>query len=267
MNPKPANLESYLGRPSPIEPQLRFLLKGVRKPVIFDVGACEGEDTIRYSRMFPGARLLAFEPLPANQEILRENLARYSVAAEVIPCAVSNRKGTAEFHVSDGRPPELFSGENWNYGNKSSSLLPPALGTPMHGWITFPDRITVQCDTLVDVCASHDIDSIDFMHMDVQGAEGLVLEGASAVMPRIRVIWMEVPNQELYSGQKLRGEIESILRNHGFAVAYEELRGAEGDQLYVNLRFARNRLYLAGLRLTRVLSRLANPFRVKPTGR
>ena len=85
------------------------------------------------------------------------------------------------------------------------------------------------------------------MHMDVQGAEGLVLEGASAVMPRIRVIWMEVSNQELYSGQKLRGEIESILRNHGFAVAYEELRGAEGDQLYVNLRFARNRLYLAGL--------------------
>lgn len=267
MKPKPADLEFYLRRPSPIEPHLKFLLKRTSRPVIFDIGACEGEDSIRYSRLFPGARLFAFEPLPANLEILRTNLAKYSVVAEVIPAALSDRRGSAEFHISDGRPPELFSGEDWNYGNKSSSLLPPAEAGPMHGWITFPRRITVPCETLVDVCASRGIDRIDFIHMDVQGAEGLVLEGAKAMLPRIRMIWLEVSNQELYKGQKLRGEIEQMLASQGFALAYQELRGAEGDQLYLNLRFARNRLLLVGRRLRRLCSRLARPLRSNPPPR
>jgi FkbM family methyltransferase len=261
VNPQPVDLEVYLARPSPLEPFLRFVLKRVNAPVILDVGACEGEDSIRYSRLFPGARILAFEPLPANQEILKANFAKYGIPAELVPSALSDRRGSAEFYVSDGRPPELFSGERWNYGNKSSSLLPPAKAEPMHGWIRFPGVITVPCETLSDVCTARKVGRIDFVHMDVQGAEGLVLEGAKAVLPRIRAIWLEVSSQELYRGQKLRGDIESVLRLAGFELAYEESRGAEGDQLYLNLRFGRNRLWLARRRLRRICSRLLRPFR------
>jgi FkbM family methyltransferase len=267
MNPQPVNLQSYLGQPSPLERSLRHLLKGTASPVIFDIGACEGEDSIRYSRLFPGARIFTFEPLPANQEIIRANLAKYGVSAELIPVALSDHRGSAIFHVSAGRPKDLFSGENWNYGNKSSSLLPPAAAEPMHGWIQFPERITVPCETLADVCAARGIDRIDFIHMDVQGAEGLVLEGAKAMLPRIRLIWLEVSNQELYQGQKLRSDLEAMLQRAGFALAYEESRGVEGDQFHINLRFGRNRLWLAGQRLRRLCSRALRRFlpkRVSP---
>ena len=259
-----ADLDPYLARPSSVEPYLGFLLKSLAAPVIFDIGACEGEDSIRYSRLFPRARVLAVEALPANQELLKANFAKYGVSAELIPVALSDRRGSAVFHVSAGKPPELFSGESWNYGNKSSSLLPPASAEAMYGWINFPERITVQCETLVDVCAARNVDHVDFIHMDVQGAEGLVLEGAKPMLPRIRVIWLEVSNQLLYQGQKLRAEIEEMLQRHGFALAYEESRGAEGDQLYVNLRFLRNRLWLAGRWLRRFCSRLVRPFRQRP---
>jgi len=260
-----ADLESYLSRPSSIEPFLRFLLRHAVNLVIFDIGACEGEDSIRYARLFPGARVLAFEPLPENQSILMANVSKYGVSVELVPVALSDRRGSSTFHVSAGQPPELFSGECWNYGNKSSSLLPPAAAEPMFGWISFPETITVQCETLDDVCASHDLKHVDFVHMDVQGAEGLVLEGAKLMLPRVRVIWLEVSNRTFYKGQKLRTEIEELLQRKGFALAFGESRGDEGDQLYLNRRFARNRLWIMGRRLRRLCSRLAHPFHPNPT--
>lgn len=264
MNLQPVDLEDYLRRPSALEPYLRTLLRPVAEPVIFEIGACEGEDSIRYARLFPRSRIFAFEPLPANQAIIRANYAKYGVRAELVPVALSDRCGMAVFHVSAGRPPELFSGEQWNYGNKSSSLLPPAAGEPMHGWIHFPETITVNCETVDSFCAARGLARVDFIHLDVQGAEGLVLGGARAILPGLRAIWLEVSKAELYRGQKLQDEIEETMRDHGFLAAYAEDRGTEGDRLYVNRRFARNLAWLAARRVRRLVSRLRRGLRAGP---
>ena len=255
MSLHPVDLESCLARPSAPERFLPKLLGRRPTPVILDVGACAGDDTIRYFRLFPRARLFAFEPLPANQEIIRANFSKYGVTAELVPIALSNHSGPSVFHVSSGTPPELFSGEDWNYGNKSSSLLAPA-AEPMHGWIGFPDRITVTCETLDAFCKARGLGRLDFVHMDVQGAEGLVLEGAKATLSHIRVLWLEVSNQELYRGQKLRAEIEDLMRRARFKLVHEESRGVEGDQLYVNLRFPRNCAWFFLRRAESILSLL-----------
>jgi FkbM family methyltransferase len=256
MNPD-VNLDSYLAQPSPVQPFLHRLLARRPAPVILDVGACEGEDSIRYSRLYPAAQIFTFEPLPANQERIRANFAAYGIKnAELVPLALSDRAGAAVFHVSSGRPPDLFSGEEWNYGNKSSSLLPPASSAPMHGWITFPESITVACDTLDGFCAARGLPGADFIHLDVQGAEGLVLAGAGATLPGVRAVWLEVATEELYAGQKLRPEIEALLRGAGFVLAHEDARGSEGDQLYLNRRFGRNRYCQWRWRLSRLARRL-----------
>jgi FkbM family methyltransferase len=257
MKLEPADLEAYLARPTALEPILRRLLAGRPAPVIFDVGGCEGEDSIRYARFFPHARVFTFEPLPENQELIRKNLARYPVPnVELVPCALSDRRGEATFHVSSGRPPELFAGEAWNYGNKSSSLLSPAAAAPMHGWIEFKSTITVPCITLDEFCAERGLTEVDFIHLDVQGAEHLVLAGAERLLPQIGAFWLEVASQELYRGQKLRGEIESFMARHQFAFAFGEDRGAEGDQFYVNLRKPGHRAWLASHRRRVVQLRL-----------
>jgi FkbM family methyltransferase len=250
MTLQPVNLDAYLARPSEPERRIRRLLAGRRHPVILDVGACEGEDSIRYARRFPGGRILAFEPLPANQRLIRENFRRYGASrAELVPIALSDRTGTARFHVSQGRPPELFSGAEWNYGNKSSSLLAPASADPMHGWIEFSETIEVACDTLDRVCAAQGIGRVDFLHLDVQGAELLVLTGGAATLPRTTALWLEVTDRELYAGQPLRPQIEAFLRGRGFALVYEDRREIEGDQFYVNRRSLRAWGYRARLRL------------------
>ena len=253
-----ADLTDYLAQPSEAEREFMRLFKRDEPLVILDVGACEGEDTVRYARCFPRARLFAFEPLPANQALIRNNLDRYQITrAELVPLALSDRAGEAVFHVSSGRPPDLFSGENWNYGNKSSSLLAPADHQPMHGWIEFKQTITVPTSTLDTFCAERGLDHIDFIQMDIQGAEALVLAGATAMLPRITAIWLEVFRRELYHGQALDEDIRRLMAQHGFRLCHSTYRGdgIEGDHLYLNRRHARTWAYSIIRPLRRVAGR------------
>lgn len=245
----PADLDAYLGSFSAAEHELCRIFPADESLTIFDIGACEGEDTVRFARRFPRSSLIAFEPLPANQEIIRANFTRFGVQnATLAPVAMSDRAGTAVFHVSSGRPPGAPAGAAWNYGNKSSSLLPPAGDAPMHGWIEFKERMTVPTTTLDVYCGEKGIGRIDFVHMDVQGAERLVLEGAARMLPHITAIWLEVSQRENYRGQVLDHEIRDFMRCHGFRLSFKAYRGdksGEGDHLYLNLRHPRTWPYMA----------------------
>lgn len=206
--------------------------------VVFDIGSCEGEDSLRYARLFPHAKIFAVEPLSANQAHIRHHLTRHRAdRCELVPLAFSDREGFAELHVSSGAPDEKFSGDDWNYGNKSSSLLPPGLvGSHWLTWLQFNKTETVSTTTLDLFCTRRGIPAIDYAHIDVQGAEGLVLDGASAMLPRITALFLEVADAEVYKGQKLRAEIDAWLRARGFRRVWEDNREIESDVLYVNLR-------------------------------
>lgn len=257
---QPADLTAYLAGASAAEIEFRRLFRPDEPLVICDIGACEGEDSVRYARAYPRARVFAFEALPANQALVRVNFARHAVPnAELVPLALADRAGEAVFHVSSGRPPDLFAGENWNYGNKSSSLLAPAADGPMHGWIEFKEAITVPTGTLDAFCAQRGLDHIDFIQMDVQGAEQLVLAGAAAMLPHITAIWLEVSDREHYRGQALAGDITRLMRSHGFKLAHSVHLGeatGEGDNLYINLRHTRTWPYAATRRLRATAGRL-----------
>ncbi len=241
----PRDLDSYLAQPSVPELEVAKLFGAGAAPVIFDIGACEGEDSLRYRRRFPQARIFTFEPLPDNQQLIRANFARYGMAeGQLVPLALSNRQGEAEFHVSSGRPAVEFAGRDWNYGNKSSSLLAPASTEPMYGWLEFKEAIRVRTTTLDQFCREHHLDRIDFIHLDVQGAEHLVLSGATTMLPRVGALWLEVSDRALYRGQKLRTEIETLLRARGFRLVFEQRGEIEGDQFYVNSRHVRSWSYL-----------------------
>src|SRR5437870_1920369 len=103
------DITSYLAQTSEAETELQCLFSPAAPLVIFDIGCCEGEDTVRYARRFPASRVFAFEPLPANQELARANFHRFGISnAELIPVALSDCAGEAIFHVSSGKPKEQF---------------------------------------------------------------------------------------------------------------------------------------------------------------
>lgn len=230
--------DNYINTPSPIEKELKELFDVKDELIIFDIGSCEGEDSIKYSKIFPNSKIYAFEPLPKNLSLLYSNLEKYLINnVEVFPIALSNEKGKASFYVSSGQPDNLPKTDHWDFGNKSSSLLPPDKHIEYLPWLNFNQVIEVNTDTLKNFCVKVGIKYIDFIHMDVQGAELKVLEGAAEFMTNIKSIWLEVESISLYKGQPLKKEIENFMQGHGFCKIKDTVGDIAGDQLYINLRF------------------------------
>jgi len=241
--------DDYLQSPSEIAKQLKRFFAQDDNLVILDIGACEALDAIRYSNMFPNARVFAFEPLPANITKIKANLKKYDKAnIVVIQEAMNNTQGTATFFVSSGHPDNLPKSDSWDYGNKSSSLLAPHETKEAHPWLKFEEEIEVPTNTLENICKQFQIESIDLIHMDVQGAELMVLEGAKELLDQIKLIWLEVEAVELYKGQPIKSDVETFMHAHGFKLLKDTVGRTSGDQLYVNGRFYEESLQHLGMK-------------------
>ena len=257
----------YIEESLPIEKELGALFNTDKEVIIFEIGACEGEDTIKYARLFKKGKVYAFEPLADNIKIAHNNFTKYSVKnAEIFQKALSSQKGYAEFHVSQGQPDNIEQSD-WDYGNKSSSLLAPEKHLEYTDFISFDKSIKVETDTIISFCQQNGINSIDFIHMDVQGAELLVLEGAGQFINNIKSVWLEVAEVELYKGQPLVNDVRVFMNKHNFVLVKNCINGFAGDQLYVSRLHFPNyktlfpkgawRDYLLSARILSKLKRLA----------
>lgn len=205
--------------------------------VIFDIGACEGESSIRYSNLFPNSAIYTFEPIPENFEFVNQNIALYK-KDNIFPYKIclSDKIGETTFYISNGNPDNIES-TDWNYGNKSSSLLAPEETTQVVEWLKFENKINITTTTLINFCNMHKIVDIDFIHMDVQGAELMVLDGASTFINNIKCIWLEVATIELYKNQPLKSDIEQYMEKHGFVKITDTVYEYDGDQFWIKKDF------------------------------
>jgi 2-O-methyltransferase len=230
------DLETYLAEVAPQTPILEFLFKDVAPSIFLEIGACEGEDSIRYLKLFPKIHLYAYEPHPGNIAKIRQNpLLDSNPRFSLFEMAVSDHVGECQFHLSSGQPEQRNPIGEWDYGNKSSSILAPSkLMNKLVPWLRFGDSITIQATTLQSIFNEHHWPWVDFLHMDVQGAELAVLRGGLNQLQRVRSIWLEVSFFQIYEGQAKPSEIESLLASRGFLKVLEKVESGFGDQLYIN---------------------------------
>lgn len=129
-------------------------------PVIFDVGANNGEWSFLLHKMFPESRIFLFEPQPACQKnIVEKNIPN----SELIPNAVSSEKGIFQLYTTDE-----ISG---------IASLHPRQDSYFESKIF--TSIDVETITLDSVIENYDISCIDFMKMDIEGHELDGLKGAT----------------------------------------------------------------------------------------
>jgi 2-O-methyltransferase len=227
--------EAYIQSKHQIEDELLHLFSRDEAVIIFDIGTCEGEDAVRYSNMFPSARIFAFEPRPDNLKKIHENLRHYQKKNVIVSdLALSSSNGTATFFLSSGKPGNEVESDNWDFGNKSSSLLPPSEQMKeVTSWLNFDQTIEVNTKRLDDYCAEHKLERIDLIHMDVQGAELMVLEGAGFFLDKVKCVWLEVEAVELYKDQPLKNDVENFMKAKGFQLIRSTVGHISGDQFYV----------------------------------
>lgn len=226
--------KSYILTDTSLKKDLLKLFKKEESLIILDIGGCEGEESIRYNRLFPNAEIYIFEPLPSNQKLIEKNFIDYKIESiKLLPVALSDKDGQADFYVSSGHPENQKKELDWDFGNKSSSLLEPESNISINKWLEFNEIIQVPTMTINTFVQQNKIDKIDFIHMDVQGAELKVLLGAKDYLKKIKAIWLEVADVSLYKNQVLRKEIESFMKLNGFSLIKTEMEGFTGDQFYV----------------------------------
>lgn len=223
-----------------LEPQekvLQQLFETNSAFTIFEIGACEGENSVRYAKRFPNVRLFAFEPLPGNYENLCARVAQYAChQVQPVPLCLSEAVGEADFFVSSGRP-QGATDPDWDFGNKSSSLLPPDRNAEFFPWMEFKQKISVKTSTIDIFCKEKNIKKVDFMHIDVQGAELMVLNGGKKALANTSALWIEVSQVSLYKGQALKRDVEQTMQQLGFVKIMDTVGGWSGDQFWVKRPF------------------------------
>jgi FkbM family methyltransferase len=175
--------------------------QGISAQTVIDVGANVGQFAVACSKLFAGASVHSFEPLPACVSTLKRNVEKLCV--RVYPVALGERIGEVTFHV--------------NSHSHSSSIL--ALGERHRS--AFPDAvethtIKVPVTTLDSALERSSLPGPVLLKLDVQGYEPNVLEGAAETLKKVDYVLLEASFRPLYEGEKTFMQIAGMMECLGF---------------------------------------------------
>jgi FkbM family methyltransferase len=162
----------------PETPYLADLLSGA--PVCLHVGASDGRHSYVMTQVAPQARIYAFEPSSFTFEVLKLCLAWHRINGQVTavhaavadtpgdlllvtPKKTSGRMGRAYAYVASEAPTGQVRPDLEDTGAAIQS-------TPVV--------------TLDGYCEQHGVDHVDFIRMDIEGAELRALRGAEGIIDR-----------------------------------------------------------------------------------
>ena len=198
---------------------------------VIDAGANRGAFTDAFLRLHRPERVVLVEAIPELALKLRE---KYSGDARisVLVAALSDRNGEARFEI--------------NRSEASSSLLPidPRNSKWFGRDLTVASSISVPTMTLPELMTRENLENVDLLKLDLQGAERLVLTGGADALDRVRVIYAEVFFAPLYAGAWLFWEMNEFLSGRGFKLCglSNIVHAADGDLVQANATFRLNDL-------------------------
>ena len=157
-----------------------------------DVGANDGYYTLFAARRVGSAgRVVAVEPSSRERVNLKRNIARNRLDnITVVPAALGSACGVADLRLAQG----VHSGHN-------------TLGKFAHDGVLAERFQRVDLETLDKVAADLDLARVDFVKIDVEGAEASVVYGARHVLTTMRPILLLEINDNALRAQSTSGEV------------------------------------------------------------
>ncbi len=195
---------------------------------VMDIGAFQGRFTdaaLAYWRPDP---VWLVEANPDMAAVLREKYRRRS-ECRIIHAAIADRSGTANLRVNE------------RLG--SSSILPILPEAERVFGHTLAERqvLAVPARTLDALFEEHDIDRVDLMKVDIQGAERQLIEGGRHALKSVSVLYTEVMFTPQYAGAAGFEELHRLLCDAGFRLRglSEGRLGTDGALAYADALFVR----------------------------
>ncbi len=166
-----------------------FIRRNIRDTdTCFDVGANIGYYTLLLAKLSPRGQVHSFEPVPMNCHVLSINLLANKITnAFLNQGALGDSQQEVNFMVT----------EDAGYSSFVDTGRKAVLAT-----------MRVQMDTLDNYCRERNVPRIDFLKVDVEGAESKVIQGGASIFEnrqrRPRFLMLELN--------------ESMLRVHGSSI-------------------------------------------------
>jgi FkbM family methyltransferase len=134
--------------------------------IVIDAGSCYGDTALYFStKVGPAGRVIGFEFIPDNLEILRQNLElnpKYSSNIEIIERPVWESSEKVFYMVSNGPASQLSESPLGNGASEVSTL------------------------SIDDMVRDKRLPRLDFIKMDIEGAELSALKGAVETLNRFK---------------------------------------------------------------------------------
>lgn len=190
--------------------------------VVFDIGSRDGCQALELADWFPESKIFLFEPVPSSFNFCKSNT---SVKNNIIcnDFALSNFDGETKFY-------EVVNG---NVG--ASSLLKVTQAYSNFQQQSIDVRVT-KAKTFIEL---NQIDSVDLLWVDVQGAEIDCFSGFEEHLENVKAIHTEVGLKAFYENGADYDNLNRFMDANGFEnikVINNEL-GLEVDVIYLNKKF------------------------------
>lgn len=184
--------------------------------VIFDVGANVGHLSLPFAKkLVPKGKVFAYEPDPENFKQLTRNI-KLNNFENITPIEVALQNNdtlsSTDFHIR-----RTIDGDGNQ--NKGLSSLKNISKFTKH-------KITVKVSTLDKEVQLRNITRVDFIKIDVEGAEYLVLQGAKKILNNFKpIIQYEYSNI-----------LDKLMNENNTSTTFEHLKKLGYRQFYVNLK-------------------------------
>lgn len=161
----------------------------------------------------PNLTIYGFDADPESCEQANEDLENRQInwQEKHIPVALNNSIGSYHLYVTSQIACTSLYPPNISFLNRFQQIIPDS----------FQVDYTIEIDTttLDKYCEEEGIGEIDFLQIDVQGADLHILEGASKLLKSsILAVQTEVEFSHLYIQQPLFSDIDFFLRKNDFSL-------------------------------------------------
>ena len=172
-----------------------------KNPIIFDVGAHEGESIDRFKNLFQNPIIHSFEPQSKIFEKLM-NKKKNDKDLVLNNFALGSKEGNQEIFVNSNTAASSYL----NIDNKDKFFK--SLKTIQ--------KEQTRIDTFDNYFNKIKVNYIDLVKIDVQGLEKEVLKGAHNSLNKVLLIEIEIIFVNLYEKHSSFYQIENILKNYNF---------------------------------------------------
>lgn len=196
---------------------------------VIHVGANNGKEVVEYNKyMIKHAVLI--EPLPNVFDQLKKSIIGYDGFTAVQALCSHLPNINYDFYIA-------------NNNGQSSSLLKPKRHVVEHPDVEFNSKMEILSTTLDLVMAATEESTninqaqFDTLVIDVQGAELMVLKGATRTLDHIRFLFTEVSYGGLYENDVIFEELQKFLKCFGFRLFWLCMNNhGWGDALFIKQR-------------------------------